>query len=92
MLLLAHTSDFDGSFPRAVACLVAAADEAHRADWKHGAPANLPVCCLCKRGMAGDALNIFDEMLEREIDECNHVYKTTTSNRHEGCSVRFSQI
>ncbi|XP_062193176.1 GTP-binding protein BRASSINAZOLE INSENSITIVE PALE GREEN 2, chloroplastic-like [Phragmites australis] len=42
VLLLADASDFDGSFPRAVARLVAAADEAHHADWKRGAPANLP--------------------------------------------------
>ena len=39
-------SDFDGSFPRAVARLVAAAGEAHSADWKHGAPANLPRALL----------------------------------------------
>lgn len=46
VLLLADASDFDGSFPRAVARLVAAAGEAHRADWKHGAPANLPRALL----------------------------------------------
>ncbi|KAG8056547.1 hypothetical protein GUJ93_ZPchr0002g25437 [Zizania palustris] len=46
VLLLADASDFDGSFPRAVARLVAAAGEAHHADWKHGAPANLPRALL----------------------------------------------
>jgi len=46
VLLLADASDFDGSFPRAVARLVAAAGEAHSADWKHGAPANLPRALL----------------------------------------------
>ncbi|OEL35006.1 GTP-binding protein BRASSINAZOLE INSENSITIVE PALE GREEN 2, chloroplastic [Dichanthelium oligosanthes] len=46
VLLLADASDFDGSFPRAVARLVAAASEAHGADWKHGAPANLPRALL----------------------------------------------
>ncbi|CAN6224242.1 unnamed protein product [Urochloa humidicola] len=46
VLLLADASDFDGSFPRAVARLVAAAGEAHREDWKHGAPANLPRALL----------------------------------------------
>jgi ribosome biogenesis GTPase A len=46
VLLLADASDFDGSFPRAVARLVAAAGEAHRKDWKHGAPANLPRALL----------------------------------------------
>ncbi|KAL6844882.1 hypothetical protein ACP4OV_025541 [Aristida adscensionis] len=46
VLLLADASDFDGSFPRAVARLVAAAGEAHRRDWKHGAPANLPRAVL----------------------------------------------
>ncbi|KAJ1289448.1 hypothetical protein BS78_02G164900 [Paspalum vaginatum] len=46
VLLLADASDFDGSFPRAVARLVAAAGEAHGADWKHGAPANLPRALL----------------------------------------------
>ncbi|GJM98967.1 hypothetical protein PR202_ga16021 [Eleusine coracana subsp. coracana] len=46
VLLLADASDFDGSFPRAVARLVAAAGEAHRKDWKHGAPANIPRAVL----------------------------------------------
>ncbi|XP_006661170.3 GTP-binding protein BRASSINAZOLE INSENSITIVE PALE GREEN 2, chloroplastic [Oryza brachyantha] len=46
VLLLADASDFDGSFPRAVARLVAAAGEAHGSDWKHGAPANLPRALL----------------------------------------------
>ncbi|KAF0913222.1 hypothetical protein E2562_020383 [Oryza meyeriana var. granulata] len=46
VLLLADASDFDGSFPRAVARLVAAAGEAHRSDWKRGAPANLPRALL----------------------------------------------
>ncbi|CAN6204283.1 unnamed protein product [Urochloa humidicola] len=46
VLLLADAADFDGSFPRAVARLVAAAGEAHRKDWKHGAPANLPRALL----------------------------------------------
>lgn len=46
VLLLADASDFDGSFPRAVARLVAAAGEAHRSDWKLGAPANLPRALL----------------------------------------------
>jgi ribosome biogenesis GTPase A len=46
VLLLADASDFDGSFPRAVARLVAAAEEAHRKDWKHGAPANVPRAVL----------------------------------------------
>lgn len=46
VLLLADASDFDGSFPRAVARLVAAAGEAHGADWKHRAPANLPRALL----------------------------------------------
>ncbi|XP_062199897.1 GTP-binding protein BRASSINAZOLE INSENSITIVE PALE GREEN 2, chloroplastic-like [Phragmites australis] len=46
VLLLADASDFDGSFPRAVARLVAAAGEAHRADYKRGAPANLPRALL----------------------------------------------
>ncbi|KAL6655902.1 hypothetical protein ACP70R_006728 [Stipagrostis hirtigluma subsp. patula] len=46
VLLLADASDFDGSFPRAVARLVAAAGEAHLADWKRGAPANLPRALL----------------------------------------------
>jgi ribosome biogenesis GTPase A len=46
VLLLADASDFDGSFPRAVARLVAVASEAHHADWKHGAPANLPRAVL----------------------------------------------
>ncbi|TVU09329.1 hypothetical protein EJB05_42796, partial [Eragrostis curvula] len=46
VLLLADASDFDGSFPRAVARLVAAAGEAHRKDWKHGEPANVPRALL----------------------------------------------
>uniref|UniRef100_A0A0E0ERG2 Uncharacterized protein n=1 Tax=Oryza meridionalis TaxID=40149 RepID=A0A0E0ERG2_9ORYZ len=46
VLLLADASDFDGSFPRAVARLVAFAGEAHGSDWKHGAPANLPRALL----------------------------------------------
>jgi ribosome biogenesis GTPase A len=46
VLLLADASDFDGSFPRAVVRLVAAAGEAHRKDRKHGAPANLPRALL----------------------------------------------
>lgn len=46
VLLLADASDFDGSFPRAVARLVAAAGEAHQEDWKRGAPANLPRAVL----------------------------------------------
>ncbi|CAL5064693.1 unnamed protein product [Urochloa decumbens] len=46
VLLLADAADFDGSFPRAVARLVAAAGEAHGKDWKHGAPANLPRALL----------------------------------------------
>lgn len=46
VLLLADASDFDGSFPRAVARLVAVTSEAHHADWKHGAPANLPRAVL----------------------------------------------
>ncbi|CAM0951146.1 unnamed protein product [Alopecurus aequalis] len=46
VLLLADASDFDGSFPRAVARLVAVTSEAHQADWKHGAPANLPRAVL----------------------------------------------
>uniref|UniRef100_A0A0D9XCZ4 NOA1/YqeH-like C-terminal domain-containing protein n=1 Tax=Leersia perrieri TaxID=77586 RepID=A0A0D9XCZ4_9ORYZ len=40
VLLLADASDFDGSFPRAVARLVAAAGESHCSNWKHGAPGN----------------------------------------------------
>jgi ribosome biogenesis GTPase A len=46
VLLLADASDFDGSFPRSVARLVAAAGEAHHKDWKHGAPANVPRAVL----------------------------------------------
>ncbi|CAL5088636.1 unnamed protein product [Urochloa decumbens] len=46
VLLLVDAADFDGSFPRAVARLVAAAGEAHHKDWKHGAPANLPRALL----------------------------------------------
>ncbi|KAM0892674.1 hypothetical protein ACQ4PT_025600 [Festuca glaucescens] len=46
VLLLADASDFDGSFPRAVARLVAVASEAHHADWKRGAPSNLPRAVL----------------------------------------------
>ncbi|XP_051187328.1 GTP-binding protein BRASSINAZOLE INSENSITIVE PALE GREEN 2, chloroplastic [Lolium perenne] len=46
VLLLADASDFDGSFPRAVARLVAVASEAHHADWRRGAPSNLPRAVL----------------------------------------------
>uniref|UniRef100_A0ACD5XKS0 Uncharacterized protein n=1 Tax=Avena sativa TaxID=4498 RepID=A0ACD5XKS0_AVESA len=46
VLLLADASDFDGSFPRAVARLVAVANEAHQANWELGAPANLPRAVL----------------------------------------------
>ncbi|KAF7058672.1 hypothetical protein CFC21_065680 [Triticum aestivum] len=46
VLLLADASDFDGSFPRAVARLVAVTSEAHHADWKRGAPSNLPRAVL----------------------------------------------